>query len=214
MQLNSTVTFNGSCTINGNNNRLILANNANLTVATGSALNLQNIEIVGLKGSNLQCLDNTGSVIVEDCVLTLTSNFVFGKGSMQFSGDVMISGTNKFSYTSIMTSTINSYSTLYLDKNLIFSYSPAGAYRNLIYMQDNSAWMALDGCTLYSTRTGLQLTNGQLFIDNGVTLQSEGVASSQSISFGNGIAKNDLSINLLAAAQLNVYGRIEYANSY
>jgi hypothetical protein len=214
LQLNSTVTVNGNCTINGNDNKLILGTNANLKIATGSTLNLQNIEIVGLNKSNLECLDNSGSIIIENSTLTVTSNFVFDAGSMLFNLGVKISGTNKFSYTSRMTSTINSYSMLYLDKSLTFSYAPVGAYRNLIYMPDNSAYLVLDGCTLHSSRTGLLLTSGQLFIDNSVALQSEGVARSQAIQFGNGTAKNDLAINLLAAAQLNITGRVEYANSF
>jgi hypothetical protein len=213
LQLNTTVTFNGNCTINGNSNKLVLGSGAYLTVATGSTLSLQDIEIVGLNKSNLQCIDNTGSIMVENSTLTLTSNFVFGSGSMLFNMGVKISGTNKFSYTSKMTSTINSESILYLDKNLTFSYAPTGAYRNLIYMPDSSAYMILDGCTLHSSRTGLQLTTGQLFINNNVTLQSEGVVSSQSIAFGNNNAKKNLTINVLSDAQLNIYGRLEYQNT-
>jgi WD40 repeat protein len=214
MEMVNTTTFYGNCAIIGNGNTLTLNNaTGNIAVASGGTLSFQNLNLTGLKNTNLQCLANNASIVFENCKLTFTSNFVFGTGSILFNQDVMISGTNKFSYTSVMGSTINKYSTLYLDKGLTFSYSPAGAYRNLIYMPDNSAWLVLDQCTLHVTRTGLQLITGQLFFENNVILQSEATASkSQAIIFGNGNSKNDLGINLLAGAQVNVSGRLELEN--
>ena len=112
-----------------------------------------------------------------------------------------------------MGSTINSLSTLLLDKGLTFSYAPTAARRSLIYMTDKTSWLYVDGCTLHSTRTGLTLTRGTVLFDNKVTLSGEGRYTSEAIQFGNGVASSDLDIRLLSGAMLDVYGRLEYQNT-
>ena len=151
--------------------------------------------------------------MLQNCDLYLSREFEFEKGSILFQSDVLISGTNGFIYESVVGSTIDSYSTLNLKNGLTFKYSPARAERNLLFMQDSTSRLFLDGCTLYSTRTGLCLTRGKLLLDNKVIFSSEGIATSEAICFGNGNSVDDLDILLLADAQVEVYGRLEYENS-
>ena len=208
-----TTTFSGLCTINGNGNKVYLNEDGSLNITSGSQLKLQNLELVNLKQTNLQCLADDASVIFEDCILTITSNYAFNTGSILFKGDVVISGTSKFTYSSSWSSTIDSYSVLKINNGSTFSYAPSVAARDLIYMEDNTSILYLDGCTLHSTTTGLRLTRGKLFIENLVTLDADGSALSESICFGNGMASDDLDINILAHANLDVYGELEYKNT-
>lgn len=208
-----TTTFSGLCTINGNGNKVYLNEDGSLNIASGSQLKLQNLELVGLRQNNLQCLADDAEVIFEDCILTITSNYVFDTGSILFKGDVVISGTSKFTYSASCSSTIDSYSTLKVSSDSTFSYAPSISKRDLIYMNDNTSLLYLDGCTLHSTTTGLRLTRGKLFIENLVTLDADGSVLSESICFGDGIASGDLDVQLLAHANLDVYGMLEYKNT-
>ena len=112
-----------------------------------------------------------------------------------------------------MGSTIDFNSTLYVDNGATFRYAPTRVERDLLYMKDKSSRLFLDGCTLHSTKTGMRLTRGKLLLDNNVVFSSEGNAVSEAICFGDGTAANDLDIQVLADAQVNVYGRLEYENT-
>ena len=209
-----TTTFSGLCTINGNGHKVYLNEDALLTVSSGAQLKFQNLELVGLKNSNFRCLADDAKVIFEDCILTITSDYTFDTGSILFKGDVVISGTNKFIYSSSWSSTIDQYSTLIVNKGATFSYAPSVAQRDLMYMEDDTSSLYLDNCTLHSTTTGLRLTRGILFIENVVTLDADGDDRSEAICFGNvNYTTSDLEINILAGANLDIYGRLEYENS-
>jgi hypothetical protein len=79
-------------------------------------------------------------------------------------------------------------------------------------MVDQSSQLKVDGSTIYSTPTGLQLINGTVLFDNLVTISSSGVVPSEAITFGDGIVADDLMVNILSAAEVNVYGQLEYKN--
>ena len=209
-----TTTFSGLCTINGNGHKVYLNEDGRLNIDSGSQLKLKNLELVGLRQVNLQCLTDDASIIFEDCILTITSNYAFDTGSILFKGDVVISGTSKFTYSSSWSSTIDSNSVLKINKGSIFSYAPSVAKKDLIYMENDTSSLYLDNCTLHSTTTGLRLTRGSLFIKNLVTLDADGSALSQAICFGNiNYTTSDLEVHILAGANLDVYGRLEYENS-
>ena len=209
-----TTTFSGNCTINGKGNKVYLNERGSFNVASGGQLKLQNLELVGVAKTNLQCLAGDASVIFEDCIVTITSDYTFDTGSILFQGDVVISGTNKFIYSSSWSSTIDSNSTLIINKGATFSYAPSVAARDLMYMENDTSLLYLDNCTLHSTTTGLRLTRGTLYIENLVTLDADGDDRSEAICFGNiNYTTSDLEINILAGANLDVYGRLEYENS-
>ena len=209
-----TTTFSGLCTINGNGNKVYLNEDGSFNIASGSQLKLKNLELVNLKQTNLQCLADDASIIFEDCILTITSDYTFDTGSILFKGDVVISGTNKFIYSSSWSSTIDINSVLKINNGSTFSYVPSVAARDLMYMENNTSSLYLDNCTLHSTTTGLRLTRGKLFIENLVTLDADGDDCSEAICFGNiNYTTSDLEINILAGANLDVYGRLEYENS-
>jgi len=207
-----SATVQGECTINGNNKRITLDGDAQISVTTGAQLTLKNIELAGLSGSNISCVDNSASIIMKNCTLLLSDNIEFATGSILFDRDIVLSGTNTFCYASDQTSTIGSNSLLYVDQNVTFSYAPSIANRDLLYLTDKTSGFYLNGCTLYSTATGMRLTRGRLFLDNNVTLSCAGTESSESICFGDGTADNDLDTKLLSGADVTVYGGLCYEN--
>jgi hypothetical protein len=111
-----------------------------------------------------------------------------------------------------MSSTIAQKAMLMFDVNTTLSYDPPVADRDLLYMTDGTSALFLNACTVHSTATGLRLTRGFLFLDNGVTFSCEGNNLSESICFGDGTIGNDLNIKVMADAEVFVYGRLESKN--
>lgn len=206
------IKFSGDCRINGGGNKLILSTYGEMVVASNSLLLLENLFLLGLKSNNLSCERNNASLIFKNLKLYLSDDFEFNSGSILFNSDVDIYGSYKFVYTSRFGSTIDSNSMLYFGNSFTFSYAPKNANKDLLYMTDKSSRLFLDGCTLLSTKTGMRLTRGTLFLDNDVTFSCDGVFTSEAICWGDGTLENDLNINFLSGTDLNIYGAFEYNN--
>ncbi len=214
-KIEEAIFFSGNCSINGKGKSIIIDEAlGGVQVETGSCLTFYNLELKGIANNNLRCASNSSSLCFQDCKLTLSSVFTFDTGSMLFKGDVIISGTNKFVYSSSVGSTINSNSILCFDKGVPFYFSPSVLNRDLLYMTDETSYLFFDGATLISTETGLRLTRGTLLIDNNVTFSALGSSISEAICIGDGTVENDLNIKILSDAQLNIWGAFEYKNTY
>ena len=213
LHLYAPITFQGASRLHGNGFGLFFESDGEIVIDLDTELKIRNLDMYNLTGTNLRCSRNNSVMNIGNSKLYLSNNFNFSMGSILFEGDTIISGTTVFCYSSGMGSTINSQVMLGLSNNLTFSYAPSNAQRNLIYMQDQTSILNLNGCTLYSTKTGLQLTRGTLILENKITFSNEGSASSEAICLGDGIADNNLSIYLLAGSNLDIYGRLEYQNT-
>ncbi len=197
--------FVGNCKINGRGKRLTIQSSvSSMFVRPGGSLILEDIEVQGLSGSNLRCMTDNGSITVRSSILSLAADYTFSRGSLQFDEDVIITGAHKFALATRFTNTINAASTLLLSNGVTFSYAPTVARSNLLYMPDQTSILYLNGCTLHSTRTGIQLAQGTLIIDDKVTFSSEAKNNGEAISL-----KSDLNIRLLGNAVLDLFGRIK-----
>jgi len=206
------VTFRGESKIDGSGHEVSLEENGGILVDSGGSLTVENLILRGFNGNTFSCVDDTAKIFLKNCFLCLDHDFTFENGSLLFYNNVVISGTNQFNYTSIVTSTIESKSTLKITDDAIFRYAPTTNNRDLIYMTDETSCLHLNCCTLRSTETGLRLINGKIFIENNVTFSCDGGTVSESICFGNGIESNDVEIVVLSGAELNVYGGLHYDN--
>jgi hypothetical protein len=207
-----TATIQGNCTINGNNNRITLEDDGVLAVASGAQLTLKNVELAGVSGNKLSCVDDTASICLKNCMVLLGEDAGFDSGWMEFEGDVVFSGDHILTYSSAVASTIASQSKLTIDQGTTFYYAPTVANRDLLAMTDRSSILYLNGCTFRSTATGVRLTKGRVLLDSDVTFSCLGTASSESISFGDGTAVNDVDVTFLSGAQIEAYGGVCYDN--
>ena len=207
------VKFSGNCGINGRGNRLFLDDDGQIIVVDGGQLKLKNMDLLGLKGKNLSCEQNNSSLTIENSKLRLLGDWEFDTGTILFSSDVFLSGTNKFIYSSRFSSTIDSNSMLYLSPEMTFNYAPKTNKRDLLHMTDETSWLYFNKSSLISTSTGMRLTRGTLLLDNDVTFSCAGQFSSEAICLGNGNVNNDLTIYVLSGAHLEIYGAFEYENS-
>lgn len=76
--LNTTMTFNGQCAINGNNHTLALGDHGGLMISgSGSALLLENMVITGLSGTKINCTDSTCTVSLNNVRFVLDGSYEF-----------------------------------------------------------------------------------------------------------------------------------------
>lgn len=173
VKISAPLQFRYGCKINGMGKRLTFMPSGALITRPGGSLVIENAELWNLSQRTLRCLTDEGSITLRNCTLVLGQDYTFSRGSMLFTDEVIVTGTSRFIYSSGLTSTISSVTTLFLDSGITFSYSPRRASGTLINMVDNTSYLYLNGGTLHSTRTGLQLSTGTLIVDDKVTFSSE-----------------------------------------
>jgi hypothetical protein len=204
--LRTVINTRNSCVISGRGNELRLLSGGSITVNPHATLILEDLYLTGVSGSNIQCNYSDSNLILRNCVLELSSNYTFSLGSINFDQNVYVTGpSSNFIYTSVQTSQINTNATLYFETGTTFQYVPAAANKNLIVMQDSTASLYLDGCTVLSTNTGLRLNTGNLYFHNGVTFTNQANNLAEGIEFG-----ANLSVNFLSKSFVNLYGFYRY----
>jgi len=208
-----STTFSGNCVLNAKGNEILLEDTGVISVTSNASLKISNATLSGLTSQNFKCVSDDASIEFVNCNINLDHDYEFENGSLLFTGDNSISGTNIFTYSTRMGSTISSNSKLNFNNSSTCKYSPPIANRDLLYMTDKSSQIYFDGCTVHSTSTGMRLTRGTVLIDNDVTFSCEGTNPDESICFGDGTSvDNDVEVKLLAGVDLSVYGGLQYNN--
>ncbi len=216
VDLSSMWTFTGqSGVLDCNGNLLDLSNGGELVVGSSCTLHIKNAQIKGIVGSNIRCVDNTSSLILENITWVQESDYQFESGSILFKQDVELCGNGVFAYQTMETSTICEWSCLSLDLGITFSYDPLMtgtqlAPLNLITFADTSARLKLNGAMFWAVN-GIELASGTILIKNNSTLASE--TAENGITLGTGQVENDCSIRFAGGATLTVgQGALNYNN--
>ncbi|QQR49415.1 WD40 repeat domain-containing protein [bacterium] len=204
--INKQWKFKGTCDVVATGGVLSFAREGSILLAPGTNLTFDGVTLSSVGGSNISCMDNAGTVTFRNSQLFFSREFSFSTGSMGFESEVMFSGTVKINYTTRMTSTIGSGATWALDQGISFSYAPAIARKTLIRLEDPTSMWYLNGTTIFSTVTGLQLSRGTLVVDNHVTLSSQARNSGEAM-----ILSNNLNVNILSGGLLDIYGFVRYS---
>ena len=215
LKLNANVVANekwllkGTCRIIGNGYTLSFVNGGSLVAYDNSDLTIYQSSLKISNEFSLRCLTDTASIILRDSELILDRDFTFSKGSMLFNKNVMITGTNKFTYQSSMTSTVQKNSTLFFDRGITFSYDPGAMRTDLLCFEDASSILYLNNATLHATTTGMRLTKGTGIIEGVTSLESEigydalNRRLSGGIYFGDQTVSGDFSLNFLSGSELD-----------
>ena len=170
VDLNQTWTFVGNCVLRGKGHRLTLGTNGNIVVARSdvrrSSLLLDDLEIDGIRGNRIRCLDNTGTVSFMNVKWMQDANFSLTVGHFEALGACNMSGKDyKFAYETDQTSYIFGDGLLYLDTGFTFSYAPSISSSTLINIASTGQFF-MNGATLHSTKPGLQFSTGTLIFDH------------------------------------------------
>ncbi|MFH1254582.1 MAG: hypothetical protein V1646_04080 [bacterium] len=172
----------GRIVIDGNGHKLILGNSAQLFVDTDATLTLRNLVLQNTRNQPghpaVQCAASGSKLCLDDVELALADDFYFNRGQFFIHNDVAVTGTSSFVYCSTNPSHITAASVFYFNPATTLDFRPSTTgipqflAKDLLFMQDATSQLYLNGCTLKTTMTGLRLTKGQLIFDNKVTMTS------------------------------------------
>lgn len=219
--ITGTIFVQGNCRIEGRNHHAIMwGPSACVVVMPGSRLTINNLTIEGIRGTNIQCADDTASIICSDCSLLLEDNYIFDRGFLEINKEVIVRGSKKLIFKSSVPALIDPISTLIFDIGTTFSYDPIIPSPDLIQFSDASSALYLRGSSLVTTVTGMQLTTGTLIVDGNVNFKShyqlndDGSVYTAGIIFGDGVqSTSDMFIKILPSSQMDVIrGWITYQN--
>ena len=221
--LNGEIVFDGTCTLNMGRNILQFGTDGKITVTNGSHLIIEDARIKGIANNKISCLDDDGVITLRDVDWIQGGNYNFSNGAMIWQNDVLMTGDYIFAYQTKKTSTLLCKSMLELDVGFTFSYNPGSASEDLIDMIDNSSVLLLNGATLHTTVTGLQLTDGKLKVLRDSFLSSEKETRviddvieytiDNGITFGNSDSAHDLVCDIFSGVTLHILqGSLNYRN--
>jgi hypothetical protein len=216
LTLSSTWVISGACTINGNNEHHINMATGNIIVAPNSVLRLKNISVNNVADHNIQCADDSASIILESVNWIQSADYIFDTGALQVKNNTILKGKNLlFVYETIQTSTILANSQLTLDQGLTFSYYPQdGISNNLLQYVDSTSFLRLNNASLYTGLMGLSLTKGSFIVNRNSVISSDVQDDTDNgFTFGDETNGNDLTVVILQGSQLSlIQGSINYKN--
>jgi len=212
VQLERDWTFAGDARVEGLATQLTVEP-YNIVVLPNSALVLGDIDLVGLKQNNIRCGGDTSLILLRNIAMHMTHDYSFTSGTLQFEQDIVMTGTGTFTLGTNMVSTILENSSFIVD-GPTFSYAPSIVDRDLLAMTDETSRLILLGSILDSSTAGLRLTTGTLKVDHINYIRNTGaLLPSEGISLGNGVADDDLHIEMLPGGSLEVLdGILTYEN--
>jgi hypothetical protein len=206
INLSGTLRIRGDCVINGRGHCLVLDGDGCILIDNNASLRLKNIEVDGISGYNIRCLNDSGSLIMDEVRWVQDDDYTFSQGSIRIHNEVDVTGRYRFTYSSGLTSTVASDSTWFFSdlaqvsfgrKNGIFDREP-------LFCEDASSVLRLEHCTLIITASGMQFTRGTFLCDREVILDIESTSTSNGFILGNGIAEDDATFKLFPSAVLKL----------
>lgn len=215
----TSFTFSGECLLDGKGSTLTMASTFSIIVAENSSLLLKDITIAGLSENTIRGTDALSTFSFENVTLAMDQEFYFDTGRIDLVGTLHLQGDSvAFRYLSDEEFIIRGgYLTdapcskrylgkLIVDENTTFSYAPLSGSPDLIVMESFFSHIDLSSANFVTTE--LNLTKGSLQIDGRSYLRTN-----STVTFGDGIDhENNLFIRILPAANLEVFGNLDYCN--
>jgi len=215
LDLSSRWTFSGNSILWGMGNILNLGATGELVVERGSTLIIRDVTLDRVTRDRIRCLDNAGKIIFDGVTWVQDHNCTFSVGTFEIAKYLDMYGEHyTFSYQSPLVSGISDRAKLMLNDHFQFSYAPTTTARNLLVMRGSESKIIMDGATLHSTATGLQLTKGEFKIFSNCTVKSDAIYKNEGIVIGDGVTSaNDVTIDIFAKAKLDLAsGHLVYKN--
>ncbi len=219
LKITNTVTIRGACSIYGADNNIILSDGGNIVIDSDASLLLSSVEFHGLKDHNLRCIDNSGQLALDHTRMVQTGNFSFVNGSILFKDNTAFVGPFTFHYESILTSTIDVDSVFHLADLSHFRLGRQNG-REPLYFEDQTSMIRIENATLNVINDGLTLTRGTFLGSREVVVDIESTNTANGLSFGNGIAADDLYLKMLPGSYFKldsghlVYDVVEVSNFF
>jgi len=210
----STITLQGNCSFSGHGNSLIMGSNGALVLGANARVVFQGMEIKGLHGSNIQCVDDTARILLNDVVWDQDGDFTFAKGSIFMQDMVSFMGTYTFAYESSQTFTIGSNSTFLLTNGIQLNIGRHPISGNEpVSFTDRTSVLRLSNCGYDITATGLSLTKGTIFFEKNVDAHINSTSFATGVTLGSGSPADDFAVYFSPGCSIKHYGHMTYNNS-
>ena len=203
--------------LQGNGNTLTL-NGYNILIGANATLYMIDVDINGVNGTNIRCLDATGTIVLQRVRYGMDGDYAFSIGSLRVASDSEIRGPYTFSFTSADNLDISSFACFRVPWGTTFIYDPVNDGRTNMVFEDRSAELYLDGGTFEAPADGVALTKGTLVIGNSVVIRNYDGATpntnaNKAITLGDGAnAANDMRVLTLPGARLQTEGYLHTRN--
>jgi len=196
MVLSSELVFYGDSYIDGNGRSLSLMPTASIKVGSGGKLHLRNINLRNINTANISCIDDSGSIILENAQVDFDNIFTWTKGSLRFVEIVDFSGTTTVYYQSGLTSTLDKHTRLTLHNNVAFEIGRKNGFddREPFYFEDSTSTLAVDAATLVVTSSGMRFTRGSLEMLNTCIIDLKSTSSKGGLQIGDGTPTEDFQL--------------------
>lgn len=157
-----TLEFHGNSTIIGNNASFLnIGPQGEVLCGPNSTLTLRNLTLTGLQDHNFRCVDDTGKIIFQDCILQQSGDYHFSTGSFGISKTNEFITTFSFIYDSVQSSTIQANSLLRFSQGTfqIGRANDATSTEPLVFT-DRTSVLNMQNSTLRVNEHGMQLLKG------------------------------------------------------
>ena len=212
-----TIECTSDTIIDGQGHELLLLNGAPggqilINGPVGTTVTLRNMTLRGLKNytgglSGIQFGANANQkLVLENVKVHLSGPYTFDGGKLDIKGNTSIDGWHTFEFAAPYDCTIKKDSTFFIDLRTTFKYRPSDLSRIRIVMEDKTSRLFLNGCTLdVPLVNGLRLSKGHLIVDHRTTFFNDNAhCEAMGIAFGTGIPGQDLQIDIMPAAILDL----------
>lgn len=192
LKITSTITFKGNCVVCGLGNELILEEGGELIIDSDAILQLRDMEIIGIGDKNIQCADDTASIILDNVRWIQDDHFTFDTGSITFKDQVCFVGSYTFIYESSQTSTIESHGKWLIADNMHLCIGRDAQTNNEpLAFTDNTSTLQLDNCGFIVSSSGIQFTKGTVVFDRNVTADMQSTSTDTGVVVGTGNVSDD-----------------------
>ena len=201
----STIKIEGDCLVDGSGGRMSLDGDANVIVGHNSTLRIKDINVEGLYGYKVRCLDETAKIILDNVKLYFDDNYTFSVGSLEIFNKVDLRGDVVFYYDSIISSTVNSNSMLTFSDGITLEFYPSDSSRirmPFIFM-DTSSKIKISNATWQQGPGGIQVTKGTVIFDGRVDVNSNSTNTSEGLILGDGTEEGDVIVQCNSAADIH-----------
>ena len=173
---NTTLTIISSGIIDGQDNTLTLEKRGQILLDNDVSVTFKNLTFKNKLNTEstppVKCQNSNSQAIFDNVNFAFTDNFYFTEGQFFINNEVNYTGTSQFIYNSTRPSYIQPNSKFKFNPQTSFSYSPNNTNNNLIVLQNETSCLHLDGSSLKTINTDLQLTKGLLHLDNNATFSA------------------------------------------
>ncbi len=203
LDLASTVTIKGNSSLCGNGKVFTFTDSASIVIDSNATFELRDIEIHGLKDTNISCIDDSAQLVLNNARLVMDDSYSWKTGSILFRDKVALLGTATFSYSSCQTSTIDHHAqfTVGDGMHICLGRHPE-TLNDPLYFENSTSQLYLDNCSFISSYSGICLTRGSIVLDREVILDAMGTTTDTGIVLGDGNAMNDITLWIRPGAAL------------